>query len=57
MDTYSHKDDIKKRIENLEKEIEDAQDTRFELKKQLQKIRAKEIEESMHENNQQLLKG
>jgi cell division septum initiation protein DivIVA len=57
LDTYSHKDDIRKRIENLEKEIEDAQDTRFELKKQLQKIRAKEIEESMHENNQQLLKG
>jgi len=57
MDTYSHKDDIRKRIENLEKEIEDAQDTRFELKKQLQKIRAREIEESMHENNQQLLKG
>jgi hypothetical protein len=57
MDSNYHKDDINQRIKNLEAEIESAQDKRFELKKQLQKIRAKEIEESMHENNQQLLKG
>ena len=53
----SHKDKIAKRIKDLEAEIETAQDARFELKKEMQKIRAKEIEESMHENNQQLLKG
>lgn len=57
MDTNSRKDELKKRIESLEKEIEDAQDMRFEFKKELTKLRAKEIEESMHENNQQLLKG
>ncbi len=56
MDT-NRKDELKKRIENLEKEIEDAQDMRFEFKKELARLRAREIEESMHENNQQLLKG
>lgn len=53
----SRKDQIAKRIRDLEAEIETAQDTRFELKKEMQKIRAREIEESMHENSQQLLKG
>ena len=57
MDSNYHKESIAKRIKNLEAEIESAQDQRYELKKQLQKIRAKEIEESMHENSQQLLKG
>ena len=57
MDSNYRKEDINQRIKNLEAEIESAQDQRFELKKQLQKIRAKEIEESMHENSQQLLKG
>ncbi len=56
MDT-NRKDELKKRIANLEKEIEDAQDMRFEFRKELARLRAKEIEESMHENNQQLLKG
>ena len=57
MDTNYRKEELRKRIENLEKEIEDAQDMRFEFKKELARLRAKEIEESMHENNQQLLKG
>ena len=53
----SHKDKIAKRIKDLEAGIETAQDARFELKKEMQRIRAKEIEESMQENSQQLLKG
>ncbi len=57
MDTNFRKAELLKRIENLEKEIEDAQDMRFEFKKELARLRAREIEESMHENNQQLLKG
>ena len=53
----SRKNQIEKRIKDLEAEIETAQDARFELKKEMQRIRAKEIEESMQENSQQLLKG
>lgn len=53
----SRKQELSKRIKDLEAEIETAQDQRYEIKKQLEKIRAKEIEESMHENSQQLLKG
>lgn len=57
MDSNYRKEELTKRIKDLETEIETAQDQRYEMKKQLQKIRAKEIEESMHENSQQLLKG
>jgi chromosome segregation ATPase len=53
----SRKEQIAKRIKDLEAEIETAQDARFELKKEMQRIRAREIEESMQENSQQLLKG
>ena len=41
----------------LESKIADAQNNRYDLKKELSQIRRKEIEESMNENTQQLLKG
>ena len=53
----NRKDVIVSELIDLEAQIADAQNNRYDLKKELSQIRRKEIEESMNENNQQLLKG
>jgi hypothetical protein len=53
----NRKDAIVSELIDLEAKIADAQNNRYDLKKELSQIRRKEIEESMNENNQQLLKG
>jgi len=53
----NRKDAIISELIDLEAKIADAQNNRYDLKKELSQIRRKEIEESMNENNQQLLKG
>ena len=51
------KEAIVSELIELESKIADAQNNRYDLKKELANIRRKEIEESMNENTQQLLKG
>ena len=53
----NRKEAIVSELIELESKIADAQNNRYDLKKELADIRRKEIEESMNENNQQLLKG
>ena len=53
----NRKEAIVSELIELESKIADAQNNRYDLKKELSQIRRKEIEESMNENNQQLLKG
>jgi len=53
----NRKDAIVSELIDLEAKIADAQNNRYDLKKELSQIRRKEIEESMNENTQQLLKG
>jgi hypothetical protein len=53
----NRKDAIVSELIEIESQIADAQNNRYDLKKELANIRRKEIEESMNENNQQLLKG
>ena len=53
----NRKEQIVSELVDLESKIADAQNNRYDLKKELAEIRRKEIEESMNENNQQLLKG
>ena len=53
----NRKDAIVSELIEIESQIADAQNNRYDLKKELADIRRKEIEESMNENNQQLLKG
>ena len=53
----NRKDVIVSELIDLEAQIADAQNNRYDLKKELSQIRRKEIEESMNENTQQLLKG
>ena len=53
----NRKEAIVSELIDLETKIADAQNNRYDLKKELSQIRRKEIEESMNENNQQLLKG
>ena len=53
----NRKEAIVSELIELESKISDAQNNRYDLKKELSQIRRKEIEESMNENTQQLLKG
>lgn len=53
----NRKEAIVSELIELESQIADAQNNRYDLKKELANIRRKEIEESMNENTQQLLKG
>ena len=53
----NRKDAIVSELIEIESQIADAQNNRYDLKKELADSRRKEIEESMNENNQQLLKG
>jgi len=53
----NRKEAIVSELIDLETKIADAQNDRYDLKKELSQIRRKEIEESMNENTQQLLKG
>ena len=53
----NRKEEIVSELIELESKIADAQNNRYDLKKELSQIRRKEIEESMNENTQQLLKG
>ena len=53
----NRKEAIVSELIDLETKIADAQNNRYDLKKELAEIRRKEIEESMNENTQQLLKG
>jgi len=53
----NRKEAIVSELVDLESKIADAQNNRYDLKRELAEIRRKEIEESMNENNQQLLKG
>jgi hypothetical protein len=53
----NRKEAIVSELVDLETKIADAQNNRYDLKKELANIRRKEIEESMNENTQQLLKG
>jgi len=53
----NRKEAIVSELIDLETKIADAQNDRYDLKKELSQIRRKEIEESMNENAQQLLKG
>lgn len=53
----NRKEAIVSELIELESKIADAQNNRYDLKKELSQIRRKEIEESMNENTQQLLKG
>jgi len=53
----NRKDAIVSELVDLETKIADAQNNRYDLKRELAEIRRKEIEESITENNQQLLKG
>ena len=53
----NRKEAIVSELIELESKIADAQNNRYDLKKELANIRRKEIEESMNENTQQLLKG
>ena len=53
----NRKEVIVSELIELESKIADAQNNRYDLKKELSQIRRKEIEESMNENTQQLLKG
>jgi hypothetical protein len=53
----NRKDAIVSELIEIESQIANAQNNRYDLKKELADIRRKEIEESMNENNQQLLKG
>jgi len=53
----NRKEEIVSELVDLEGKIADAQNNRYDLKKELAEIRRKEIEESMNENNHQLLKG
>ncbi|MEY4382606.1 MAG: hypothetical protein RI995_148 [Bacteroidota bacterium] len=53
----NRKEQIVSELVDLESKIADAQNNRYDLKRELAEIRRKEIEESMNENNQQLLKG
>ena len=53
----NRKDAIVSELIEIESQIADAQNNRYDLKKELSQIRRKEIEESMNENTQQLLKG
>jgi hypothetical protein len=53
----NRKEAIVSELNDLENQIADAQNNRYDLKKELANIRRKEIEESMNENTQQLLKG
>lgn len=53
----NRKEAIVSELIDLETKIADAQNNRYDLKKELSQIRRKEIEESMNENTQQLLKG
>ena len=53
----NRKEAIVSELVDLEGKIADAQNNWYDLKKELAEIRRKEIEESMNENTQQLLKG
>jgi|TARA_R110000868_G_scaffold220510_1_gene471765 hypothetical protein len=53
----NRKEAIVSELIEIESQIADAQNNRYDLKKELANIRRKEIEESMNENTQQLLKG
>jgi hypothetical protein len=53
----NRKEAIVSELIEIESKIADAQNNRYDLKKELSQIRRKEIEESMNENTQQLLKG
>jgi prefoldin subunit 5 len=54
----SYRDTIKKQIEELEKFIEQAQENKAELQKELTRLKMIEWEEDIaHDRNQQLLKG
>jgi hypothetical protein len=53
----NRKEAIVSQLVDLEDKIADAQNNRYDLKRELAEIRRKEIEESMNENNHQLLKG
>ena len=53
----NRKEAIVSQLVELEDKIADAQNNRYDLKRELAEIRRKEIEESMNENNHQLLKG
>jgi hypothetical protein len=53
----NRKEVIVSELIEIESQIADAQNNRYDLKKELANIRRKEIEESMNENTQQLLKG
>lgn len=53
----NRKEAIVSELIEIESQIADAQNNRYDLKKELSQIRRKEIEESMNENTQQLLKG
>jgi len=53
----NRKEAIVSELVDLESKIADAQNNRYDLKRELAEIRRKEIEESMNENNHQLLKG
>jgi hypothetical protein len=54
----SYRDTIKKQIHELEKFIEQAQDNKEMLQRELNRLKIIEWEEDLnHEKNQQLLKG
>jgi len=53
----NRKEEIVSELVDLESKIADAQNNRYDLKRELAEIRRKEIEESMNENSHQLLKG
>ena len=53
----NRKEAIVSELVDLESKIADAQNNRYDLKRELAEIRRKEIEESMNENSHQLLKG
>jgi hypothetical protein len=53
----NRKEAIVSELIEIESQIADAQNNRYDLKRELAEIRRKEIEESITENNQQLLKG
>ena len=53
----NRKEAIVSQLVDLEDKIADAQNNRYDLKRELAEIRRKEIDESMNENNHQLLKG
>jgi hypothetical protein len=57
LNSTNRKEAIVSQLVDLEDKIADAQNNRYDLKRELAEIRRKEIEESMNENNHQLLKG